>query len=208
MPALHLTILLAAAWSVFGLAFQLWRVRRFGSRRLYARPAGTPGQGALYAFTKGMSPGAKESVRENPGWYLAGIALHAGLAAGFLLAAAALAGYEPPPEMLTVAGGLAAAGVAGGTALLGKRMLQKPMRAISCPDDFIANGLSTAFAALALATLRYPALQPVWFGEMVLLLVYIPLGKIRHCLFFFTTRYHFGAFYGRRGTFPPPARRS
>ena len=37
----------------------------------------------------------------------------------------------------------------------------------------------------------------------VLLLAYAPLGKIRHCLFFFTTRSAFGTFFGRRGTYPP-----
>jgi hypothetical protein len=39
--------------------------------------------------------------------------------------------------------------------------------------------------------------------EAVLLLVYAPLGKIRHCLFFFSTRSQLGAFFGRRGTYPP-----
>jgi hypothetical protein len=35
------------------------------------------------------------------------------------------------------------------------------------------------------------------------LFLYLPFGKIRHCVFFFSTRYHFGAFFGRRGVLPP-----
>jgi hypothetical protein len=39
----------------------------------------------------------------------------------------------------------------------------------------------------------------------IVLLLYVPLGKIRHCLFFFATRYHTGIYFGRRGTLPPAA---
>jgi hypothetical protein len=37
------------------------------------------------------------------------------------------------------------------------------------------------------------------------LFLYVPLGKIRHCFFFFAARCHMGAHFGRRGTFPPHA---
>jgi hypothetical protein len=36
------------------------------------------------------------------------------------------------------------------------------------------------------------------------MLVYIPLGKIRHCLYFFFSRTFFGKFFGRRAVFPHP----
>jgi len=32
--------------------------------------------------------------------------------------------------------------------------------------------------------------------------LYIPVGKIRHCFFFFYSRILFGLFYGRRGVLP------
>jgi hypothetical protein len=35
--------------------------------------------------------------------------------------------------------------------------------------------------------------------------VYVPLGKIRHCLYFFFSRIFFGKFFGRRAVFPHPA---
>jgi hypothetical protein len=34
--------------------------------------------------------------------------------------------------------------------------------------------------------------------------VYVPLGKIRHCLYFFFSRIFFGKFFGRRGVLPHP----
>ena len=38
---------------------------------------------------------------------------------------------------------------------------------------------------------------------MALLFVWMPLGKIKHVLYFFFARYHLGFFYGWRGTWPP-----
>jgi hypothetical protein len=35
--------------------------------------------------------------------------------------------------------------------------------------------------------------------------VYVLLGKIRHCLYFFFSRMFFGKFFGRRAVFPHPA---
>jgi hypothetical protein len=32
--------------------------------------------------------------------------------------------------------------------------------------------------------------------------IYVPLGKIRHCLYFFFSRIFFGKFFGRRAVFP------
>ena len=36
------------------------------------------------------------------------------------------------------------------------------------------------------------------------MLIYLPLGKIRHCLYFFFSRTFFGKFFGRRGVLPHP----
>jgi hypothetical protein len=33
---------------------------------------------------------------------------------------------------------------------------------------------------------------------------YVPLGKIRHCLYFFFSRTFFGKFFGRRAVYPHP----
>jgi hypothetical protein len=104
---------------------------------------------------------------------------------------------------LTLARLLTLAGGAAGCALLAKRILNRELRGLSCPDDYVSNLLSTGFALLAFLASFGPQLTGLWLAEAVLLLVYAPMGKIRHCVFFFSTRYHLGAFFGRRGTFPP-----
>ena len=47
--------------------------------------------------------------------------------------------------------------------------------------------------------------EKAFVGVSIALAVYVPLGKIRHCLFFFPTRYFFGSYFGRRGVLPPGA---
>jgi hypothetical protein len=200
---LRLAVLLAAAWAAGALAFLYRRTKAYGPRKAFAKPAGDPAAGVRYAFTKGMAPWAKESVMLNLPSYAAGMVFHAGVFTGLALLVLALAEAGLPAPLRAVAAIVALAGGACGLALLLKRALKPHLLGLSVPDDFVSNLLTTGFALLAGAQLLGPALRPAWLAEAVLLLVYVPLGKIRHCLFFFPTRTHFGAFFGRRGTFPP-----
>jgi hypothetical protein len=204
---LRLAVLLAAIWAVAALGFLHRRAKAFGPRKLFAAPAGDPAAGARYAFTQGMAPWAKESVRLNLPSYAAGMLFHAGVFTGFVLLVPALLGapaaLADTRGVTALAAALALAGGACGLALLAKRAFKAHLRGLSVPDDFVSNGLTSLFALLAGAQLLAPGLTRAWLAEAVLLLAYAPLGKIRHCLFFFPTRYHFGAFFGRRGTFPP-----
>lgn len=199
----HLAVLLALAWAILALGLMHRKAKAFGKASAFAKPAGNPSGGVRYAFTKGMAPWAKESVMLNLPSYGAGMVFHAGVISALGLLLMALGGLRPGGLVLTLARLLTLAGSFAGAALLGKRLVNRELRGLSCPDDFVSNLLSTAFALLAFAASFSPALDGLWLAEATLLLVYAPLGKIRHCFFFFTTRYHFGAFFGRRGTFPP-----
>ncbi|HWQ07463.1 MAG TPA: hypothetical protein VN436_00060 [Holophaga sp.] len=203
MSFLRLCVLLSAAWCVLTLALAYAGVKAFGTRQLFARPAGDPARGVAYAFTKAMLPWAKESVRTNLLSYAAGMTFHAGVFAAFLLLLLALSGFYLPWPVALPVGSLALVGGIAGLALIVKRLLSPVLRGLSVPDDFISNLLSSGFALLGFAGIFAPVLQGLWMAWTVLLLLYLPLGKIRHCVFFFTTRYHLGAFFGRRGTFPP-----
>ena len=195
---LPLGVLAAAAWAVAALLHLHRKARAFGARPLFAAPAGEVGAGIRYAFTGAMSPWAKESVREHLPSYLAGLAYHAGIFTALGLLVANLAGLSTPGPIRMMAQIVLGAGVLGGLGLLAKRMVQPELRGLSKPDDFVSNLLATAFVALALTG----PLQ-AWLLSAILLLLYAPLGKIRHCLFFFMARRHLGAFFGRRGVFPP-----
>jgi hypothetical protein len=207
MDALPLAVALAAVWALVALGVEVASSGAFGRRVLFARPGGDWRKGVIYAFGAGMLPGAKESVQRHMPTYLAGIAYHGGLAASFGVLAASLALPGLPGSVMAVLRVVAGAGALAGAALLAKRALTRHLRALSCPDDYAANLLSTAFAALAALTPGIPALRPVFLVEATLLLLYLPLGKIRHCVFFFATRMQLGAFFGRRGVLPPPGER-
>jgi hypothetical protein len=72
------------------------------------------------------------------------------------------------------------------------------------PDDHFAVWLTTCFiavTALALVSERFMIPMYVVSG---LTFIYVPLGKIRHCLYFFFSRIFFGKFFGRRAVFPHP----
>jgi hypothetical protein len=78
------------------------------------------------------------------------------------------------------------------------------LRGLSVPDDHFAVWLVTIFiASSALAMWSTSFLVPFYIITAVTL-IYMPLGKIRHCLYFFFSRIFYGKFFGRRAVFPHP----
>jgi hypothetical protein len=64
--------------------------------------------------------------------------------------------------------------------------------------------LTTLFIAVTgLAVINESFLIPMYLIGAITF-VYVPLGKIRHCLYFFFSRTFFGKFFGRRAVFPHP----
>ena len=195
------------AWIVVGsagiAAAGLWRhLSRLLARPLRperARPAGSPAAGVRYAFTTGMMPWAKESTRLHLLAYLRGIVFHIGIGAGVLgLVLGLWAPALPAVYRLLLFAALAAGGLAGWGGLAA-RVLEPGLRALSKPDDFI----SVALVSLFLSAGAVAWWDARWMGVFLLLgaatLAAIPFTKIRHCFFYFFSRYFFGLFYGRRG---------
>jgi len=200
---LHLAAPVAALWTLLALTALMLRSRAFGVARVYAPPSGRAAAGVLFAFGPGMSPTAKESVRGHLAIYAAGVLYHLGTFAALAMAALCWAGVPlagPWPGSLR---GLTLAGALAGLALLVRRLRLPHLRHLSVPDDYVSNLLTTALSALACATSFFPQLRPALLAEATLLLLYLPLGKIKHCIFFFSTRYQFGLQFGRRGVLPP-----
>jgi hypothetical protein len=201
MDLLLITQLLALAALLFAIAafarrWQAAHQRPLASERAPAK--GSPARGVWYAFTLGMAPWAKESTRRHPIAYLRGIAFHVGIFAGLsaLLLGPLWAALPPALRVLLAAGcGFGALmGLAGALA----RRAERDLRALSTPDDYFAVLLVTLYLALAGVALLDAAWLPAMYVAGALLLVYMPLGKIRHCLYFFFSRRFFGLFIGRR----------
>lgn len=64
-----------------------------------------------------------------------------------------------------------------------------------------SSGLTAADFAGVTATAS--AITSAYFITASLLLLYMPIGKLKHAVYFFAARYHLAFFYGRRNVWPP-----
>jgi hypothetical protein len=189
--------------SVVSLSILVLKTFSFGKRQLYAAPKGDVKRGIVYAFGKGMMPGEKESARNHLPSYIGGILYHAGVFAALFYLLVIVVSIDLPSVVMLILRSLFQVGIISGAALLLKRIFSAPMRTLSCPDDFAANIIVDIFVIIALFHTFFREITPLFFLAAIIMFLYMPLGKIRHCFFFFYVRILFGIFYGRRDVFPP-----
>ncbi|HLC34535.1 MAG TPA: hypothetical protein VJJ70_06000 [Anaerolineales bacterium] len=208
-----MSILLVSKWAALaGLAICVaglglrWRKSMERARPRDLAPARGSGMaGVAYAFTAGMMPWAKESTRLHWAAYIRGIGFHVGIFAGLpLLAASPWWGLLPHVGRLGLGTMLGLGAVLGAVGIV-MRLREPILRALSTADDYAAIVLVSLFLALEAAALASAAWMPAMYLGAGILLAYIPLGKIRHCLYFFFARAFFGQFVGRRAVIHPPA---
>jgi len=193
-----ISFLYAAAF----LGYLLWRNFSFEHRLYYAHSRGDEKKGIFYALGPGLLPWAKESASRHLGVYLTGIAYHTGIGAGFAFLGISLLGFDFGHLGRLLFQVFLGGGLISGLGLLLRRIIQKSLRFISCGDDYGANLVVDLFLALALGHLFGWISEILFFVSSIVLLIYLPWGKIRHCLFFFVSRVFFGRFFGRRGVLP------
>ncbi len=187
-----------AAASVFILG-QVVRTAKTGD---FAAPKGKALPAVFYSLTGAMSPLKKESAYLHLPTYIMGILYHLGIFFSFFWLVMQFFQIGLPQPM--VYGSAALCGII----ILIKRMVNPKLRYFSCPDDYFSNVLVSGFLALNAASLLYNLMIPVLFTYSGILFLYIPLGKLRHAIYFVTTRIYLGLFYGRRGVWPVDRRKS
>lgn len=206
MDLVSITRIIAWIGLALGLVGILLRLREIMQRPFkkdYSRNRGSDRRGILYAFTLGMAPWEKESTRQHWVAYLRGIFFHVGVFAAFgvLLVSTWL---ERLPALVTW--GLLALTVAGalfGFAGIAMRLMGENERVLSLPDDYFSVFLTSLFTALAAGVLLWPGLLTIFYLVTALLCVYVPFGKIRHCVYFFFSKFFFGKSFGHRGVIGP-----
>ncbi|MBE0674403.1 MAG: hypothetical protein IH591_07060, partial [Bacteroidales bacterium] len=92
---------------------------------------------------------------------------------------------------------------ASGLLILAKRIINPALASLSNPDDYISNILVTLFQVMTAAFMADMAFMMIYFLSASALLLYLPLGKLKHAVYFFAARYHLGHYFGYRGTWPP-----
>lgn len=207
----QIVALAGLAVAVLGLALR-WAETAARPTPVDRAPArGDPGRGMLYAFTLGMAPWTKESTRIHTAAYLRGVGFHLGIFIGLIAAAVMPFWTAIPPAVREVAALVLAIGAMLGVAGSTMRLREPHLRALSTTDDHASIWLVTAFLAVAALALWQVRFAPLMYLSAGVMLAYIPLGKIRHCMYFFFAKGHFGRFGGRRGVLPhsnPVAARS
>lgn len=202
MAILRYGVLISFFISIVLLTVQVLQTFSFGRRRPHSQPEGNRWRGVAYAFGRGMFPWEKESAARHLPTYIAGMFYHGGIFSAILSVLVLAVSLPVPKVILLFLQALMAGGFLAGTGLLLKRAVKSPMRHISCPDDYAANILVDIFILAGLLASRLDAAVPVFLVIAIFTFLYMPLGKIRHCFFFFYSRFLFGSYFGRRGVLP------
>ena len=197
----HLTRLAfnpALAWCLLLFVLRTAVVLRRGYKLELGAPKGDPPRGILYSLTFSMLPWKKDSTRRHPWTYAAGMGMHLGI---FLTVLFALGRRFAswPDWSYPVFGIVAGIGLVSSLGLFIKRSTKSYMLAISSLDDFLANLLVQLYLLGGCLTAFAEGANPFWRLTAILLLIYVPLGKIYHMLLFFVSRALFGLQFGRRG---------
>lgn len=151
-----------------------------------------------------MLPWEKESAAKHIWTYIAGILYHVGILTGMLFLVTVLLRISLPVVILEMVRITLAVGMVGGLALLIKRITQPHMRILSDGGDYLANIIIDLLILSALATTFTETMLVPFSTIAIITFIYVPFGKIRHCVFFFYTRVLFGDFFGKRGVLPHP----
>jgi hypothetical protein len=199
---LQITQIIALIGMLIGLVGILLRLREIfnrPSRQDLSRPRGSARRGILYAFTLGMAPWEKESTRQHWLSYLRGIFFHLGIFTALAVFFASPWLSRAPQPLIWLALILTGLGGVFGFAGVLIRLAGPNERALSLPDDYFSVGLTSLFIGLAFISLLQSAWLPVFYLTGAVLFVYVPFSKIRHCVYFFYSKFFFGRNFGHRG---------
>jgi len=193
---------IAAAGLVLGLIGILMRLGDIMNRPFkkdLSRERGRAGRGILYAFTLGMAPWEKESTRLHWFLYIRGILFHVGIftAFGVLFASPWIDQFHQALKVVLVL--VTGAGALAGFAGIAIRLHGANERALSIPDDYFSVFVCSLFITGDFVSLLAPAALPFFYLVTAFMGAYIPLSKIRHCVYFFYSKFFFGAHFGHRG---------
>lgn len=183
-------------------AWQFIHVLRKTRIRQYSDSLGNPFPGILFSFTGAMFPSKKETAFLHLPTYAAGLLFHLGTFLGFIVMVLLFFDAVPGFWLSYIMAGFLIITMACGISILLKRTLMKKMRSLSSPDDYFSNILVSLFHGFSAVTLLKTTVEPFLFIYTTILLLYIPVGKLRHMVYFFTSRIHLGIFFGWRGVWP------
>jgi hypothetical protein len=194
--------LIAFLICLISLTYHFIRLIRLGSPKDFSFKIGHLKSAIAYSFVGAMNPLKKESAYLHLPTYTAGILYHIGTFVSIAVFFLILFHFSFAYLLQLILTCVLAASSISGLGILLKRITVKKLRFLSNPDDYISNLLVTAFQFFTFIVLVKETFAPYYFICSGLLLLYLPLGKLKHSLYFFAARYQLGFFYGWRGIWP------
>lgn len=188
------------------LSFHFLKLIRLGLPKDYSNKRGNLKAAIGYSFTGAMNPLEKESAFLHFPTYTAGLLYHTGTFICFALYFFFLFNISFTNAIQWILISFLTASTLSGLGIFAKRIALTKLRNLSNPDDYISNLIVTGFQILTLILLLEESFSPYYFICISLLFLYLPLGKLKHSLYFFAARYHLGFFYGWRGVWPLKSR--
>ncbi|HPX59017.1 MAG TPA: hypothetical protein PLL02_01135 [Bacteroidales bacterium] len=191
---------------IIALMAHFIRLIYLGKPKDYSRKSGNVTKAVAYSATVAMID-HKESAYLHIPTYFAGMVYHIGTFVSFLLLLfffinMILQITLPQWVVWVLIAGLSLSALCGFSLLI-KRAVSKPMRSLSNADDFISNLLVSLFQLASVAYLLCSCKELSYYLSATILLLYMPVGKLKHLVYFFAARYHLGFFYGWRNVWPP-----
>jgi nitrate reductase gamma subunit len=203
---------------IAGMFYRLVRVLTLGWNRDRSPSKGSKAIGVIKSYAKAFLilpfyPWVKNTFTRNPVIYLAGGLFHLGLLVVIFLGTAhmlvwkSLLGFGWPTLPLPIVDWLAAVGIVSMIILLINRLVNPVLKLISGPAEY----LNWLFVFLPMVT-GYIMTHHLWFRYEVLfslhmlavdvMLIWIPLSRISHFMFYFFARTIHGFEFGKRAVNP------
>ena len=186
------------------------RIIRLGKPKDFSEKSGSVAKGVAYSNTVAMMPQNKESAYLHLPSYALGILFHIGIFSCMLIFVLSFFDFfnqwiinDKGIHYLLPA--LTAVTATAGFCLFVKRLINRNLRNLTNPDDYLSNGFTTLFQIATTLYLLMPAcgcMVNTYYIMAAILFLYMPVGKLKHLLYFFSARYHLGFFYGWRNVWP------
>jgi len=208
----------ALLFFIAGMAYRLVRVLFLGYSPDKVPARGSKLGGALKSYLKGIIawpfiPLVKNTFKKNPLIYIAGGLFHLGLFVILVLGTAhmlvwkSLLGISWPTLPLPIVDWMAAVTIIAMVILFINRLINPVLKLISGPAEY----LNMLIVFLPMVT-GYIMTHHLWFPYEVLyslhmlsvdlLLIWIPLSRISHFMFYFFSKANHGADFGKRAVEP------
>ena len=181
------------------------RLLKHGNPKDLSEKSGNIPKAEVYAYTTAMLPNQKESAYMHIPSYASGILFHCSTFVCFLLFVIFFF-VQPDLFPATLTWILVAIVFVGGICGFGlflKRFFSRKLRGLSHVDDFLSNAITTLFQLATVTFLLSHYFAVFYYIVVSLLFLYMPVGKLRHVVYFFAARWHLGFFYGWRNSWPP-----